>query len=180
MIKYLIFCFWEKIDFLFQSEWGINQLTFLPLNWFVFLIFGSIAVENVFLSDCLFMVSCTINLLILQYNVSLSFFHLGVSAVSWQKWQPVMLFWRDWSRRVQKQIKLLNILSNKLLFLRRKQVRKFENLSFLRRYLKWIHIVTAKKICLPDTILLHSLDDDFCILLILQLWVNKYSGIKIS
>ena len=29
-----------------------------------------------FLSDCLFMVSCTINLLILQYNVSLSFFSL--------------------------------------------------------------------------------------------------------
>ena len=98
-----------------------------------------------FLSDCLFMMSCTINLLILQYNVSLSFFHLGFSAVSWQKWQLVMLFWRDWSRRVQKQIKLLNILSSKLLFLRRKQVRKFENLSFLGRYLKWIHIVTAKK-----------------------------------
>ena len=137
-----------------------------------------------FLSDCLFMMSCTINLLILQYNVSLSFFHLGFSAVSWQKWQLVMLFWRDWSRRVQKQIKLLNTLSSKLLFLRRKQVRKFENLSFLGRYLKWIHTVTAKKkknvFTTDNVILLHSLDDDFCIPLILQLWVKKYSGIKIN
>lgn len=37
-----------------------------------------------------------------------------------------------------------------------------------------------KKMCLPQTVLLHSLDDDFCIPLMLQLWVKKYSGIKIS
>lgn len=60
-----------------------------------------------------------------------------------------------------------------------KKIWKF--VSFLGRYLKWIHMVmTKKKMCLPQTVLLHSLDDDFCIPLMLQLWVKKYSGIKIS
>ena len=78
---------------------------------------------------------------------------------------------------------IIEYLKQQVALLKEKASKKIWKFKFSREILKMNSYSDSKKknvFTTDNVILLHSLDDDFCIPLILQLWVKKYSGIKIN